>query len=128
MKVLAVEDLQTDRLIIKRQLGLEFDVNAIASFSDDNVVAKTGAFDIALINLMLQYDLDGLRLLTKLKEINGTGFLAIATTCYIDKSRYDIVMRSGFDALMLKPFCLNTFLKLVIVKKKILQPNLILTH
>jgi DNA-binding NtrC family response regulator len=120
MTVLAVDDLRIERFIIKKQLGLNFSVTTLSSANEAVAFAKWHEFDIALINLMLRDDLDGIHLLNELKRINRNDFLAIATTCYVDQKRYDAVMRSGFHALMIKPLNLDRFTYLA-ESRKIMQ-------
>jgi CheY-like chemotaxis protein len=121
IRVLAVEDLQSDRLIIKKQLGREFCVTTLSSESEAIAFAGVHEFDIALINLMLKEDLDGVRLLEKLKQIRQNDFWPIAITCYVDPSRYTIAMRAGFQAVMMKPFDLHTFKMLTGARQVIAQ-------
>jgi CheY-like chemotaxis protein len=103
MTILAVDDLRIERFIIKKQLGADFCVTTLSSANEAVAFARSHEFDIALINLMLRDDLDGIHLLNKLRRVNRNDFLAIATTCYVDQKRFDVVMRSGFHALMIKP-------------------------
>jgi DNA-binding NtrC family response regulator len=120
MTVLAVDDLRIERFIIKKQLGSDFRVTTLSSANEAVAFAKSHEFDIALINLMLRDDLEGIHLLNKLKRINRNDFLAIATTCYVDQKRYDAVMRSGFHALMIKPLNLDRF-RYLAESQKIMQ-------
>jgi CheY-like chemotaxis protein len=121
MRVLAVEDLQSDRLIIKKELGPEFHVTTLSSENEAIAFANVHEFDVALINLMLREDLDGVRLLKKLKQIRQNDFWPIAITCYVDPSRYSIAMNAGFQAVMMKPFDLQTFKILTGARQMIAQ-------
>jgi CheY-like chemotaxis protein len=104
MHILIVDDLKTDRFIIKRNLQNDFDVTTLSSAKEALAFSKSHSFDIALINAMLQHDLDGIDLLRNLTRIRPEGFKAYATTCFVTDSRRERLMAAGFNGILLKPF------------------------
>ncbi len=104
MHILVVDDLQTDRFIIKKILQPDFNVMTLSSATEARAYARSHTFEIALINVMLRNDLDGIELLHDLRRLNPHRFEAIAITCHVDDSRQRELLRSGFKNVMKKPF------------------------
>jgi len=113
LSVLVVDDLQIDRLILKKQLGSDYRVTTLSSALEAKAFAHTHTFDIALLNVMLLNDLDCIELLKDLENITEREFLSIAITCHIDAPRQHKIMASGFKAIMTKPFDKNVFRDIV---------------
>jgi CheY-like chemotaxis protein len=113
MKILFVDDIQVDRFVAKKILQDDFHVITLSSAVEAIAFAGSHPFDVALINVMLQYDLDCIALLRKLKLLSQTPFIAIAITCHIDEYRHDQVIRNGFEAVMHKPLNKSRFLQLI---------------
>lgn len=104
MHILVVDDLQTDRFIIKKILQPDFNVMTLSSATEARAYARSHTFEVALINVMLRNDLDGIELLHDLRRLNPQRFEAIAITCHVDDSRQRQLLRSGFKSVMKKPF------------------------
>jgi|GEM_PF-1989845 len=104
MQILVVDDLQTDRFIIKKILQPDFGVMTLSSATEARAYARSHSFEVALINVMLRNDLDGIELLHDLRRLNPHHFEAIAITCHVDDSRHGQLLRSGFKSVMKKPF------------------------
>ncbi|RAV99997.1 response regulator [Pseudochryseolinea flava] len=115
MRILVVEDQQVDRLIIKKQLSPAFDVTTLSSAIEAKVFARNNTFDVALLNVFLQEDMDGLELLKDLEVISAQSFLALAISAHVDDSRCQRLLNSGFKALLPKPFEREEFERLVAV-------------
>jgi CheY-like chemotaxis protein len=121
MKILVVDDLKVDRYVIKKELQTDFQVTTLSSAREALAFAQSHVFEVALINVMLEHDLDGIELLKNLRHVNRFNFLAIAITCYIDQPRHDKVLRAGFESVMIKPFDKNNFLRLVFQKSAVVK-------
>jgi CheY-like chemotaxis protein len=119
MKVLAIDDVMTDRFIIKKLLQTDFEVTTLSSAKEALAFAQAHTFDIALINAMLQEDMDCIPLLRSLRHINRFGFQAIATTCYIDPLRQQKILSAGFEEILLKPFDKELFMQMVFQKRSV---------
>lgn len=104
MHILVVDDLQTDRFVIKKILQPDFNVMTLSSATEARAYARSHSFDVALINVMLRNDLDGIDLLHDLRRLNPHRFEAIAITCHVDDNRYARLLQSGFRSVMNKPF------------------------
>lgn len=104
MQILVVDDLQTDRFIIKKVLQPDFEVITLSSATEARAYARSHTFQVALINAMLRNDRDGIELLHDLRRLNPLRFEAIAITCHVDDIRYEELLRSGFRSVMKKPF------------------------
>lgn len=115
MKILVVEDQQVDRLIIKKQLSPDFSVTTLSSAQEAKIFARSNLFDVAVLNVFLQEDMDGLELLNDLASITKRSFLALAITAHVDESRAQRLLRSGFKALLPKPFDREEFDRLVLM-------------
>lgn len=124
MHVLVVDDLQTDRFILKKLLAPYYGVTTLSSSREAIAFALSHTFDVALLNVSMLYDMDCLDLLHKLRNIQAHPFTAFATTCHVDKGRYRKLLQSGFESVMMKPFDVNEFN--LLVKKHIRQPTFML--
>lgn len=103
MRVLVVDDLQVDRFLIKKQLTPHYEVTTLSSATEAMAFAVDQKFDIALLNVMLTFDMDCIELLHGLKNMNSN-FLPLAITCYVDTGRFKELVRAGFFAVLRKPF------------------------
>lgn len=124
MHVLVVDDLQIDRFILKKLLTPHYGVTTLSSSREAIAFAMSHTFDIALLNVNLVHDMECIGLLHRLRAIQSNAFMAIATTCYVDKGRYKILLQSGFESVMIKPFDLDAFN--LLVKKSTPQPTFVL--
>ena len=113
MHVLVVDDLTVDRFIIKKLVSPLFKVTTLSSANEAISFASCNSFQIALLNVMLKEDMDGLALLIKLREISFTPFLAIAISAHVDELRYQKLIYSGFKEVLRKPFNLTEFTRVV---------------
>lgn len=112
MHVLVVDDQTIDRYVIKKTLSPLFKVTTLSSTREAVSFAHSNSFDIALLNVMIHNDLDGLCLLLQLKKISITPFLPIAITSHIDEIRYQKLINAGFSEVMQKPFDMSEFIRL----------------
>lgn len=124
MHVLVVDDLQTDRFILKKLLVPYYGVTTLSSSREAIAFALSHTFDVALLNVSLLYDMDCLDLLYELRHIQAHPFAAFATTCHVDKGRYRKLLQSGFESVIMKPFDVDEFN--LLVKKHVLQPSFVL--
>jgi CheY-like chemotaxis protein len=124
MHVLVVEDLQTDRFILKKLLTPHYGVTTLSSSREAIAFALSHTFDVALLNVSLLHDMDCLDLLYELRSIQAHPFTAFATTCHVDKGRYRKLLQSGFESVIMKPFDVDEFN--LLVKKHVLQPSFVL--
>lgn len=113
MHILVVDDLITDRFIVKKMLQPEYHVTTLASAREALAFAATRPFDIAILNVMLKDDLDGIDLLLDLREMKGPAFQAFAITCHIDDRRASLLLDSGFVEILKKPFDKDHFTRLL---------------
>jgi CheY-like chemotaxis protein len=114
MHILIVDDLQTDRYIMKKNLQDHFTVTTLSSAKEALAFSKSHTFNIALINAMLKYDLDGIDLLRKLTRVRPEGFRAFATTCFVTDTRHKKLLNAGFSGVLLKPFNKEQFINLIL--------------
>lgn len=121
MHVLVVDDLQTDRFILKKLLAPHYGVTTLSSSREAIAFALSHTFDVALLNVSLLYDMDCLDLLHQLRTIQAHPFMAFATTCHIDKGRYRKLLQSGFESVIMKPFDVDEFN--LLIKKYTPQPT-----
>lgn len=112
MHVLVVEDLKTDRYILKKILSPFFDVTTLSSAKEAITFSIDNSFDIALINVMLNTDMDCIELLHDL-QFSQTKFLPYAITSHIDQQRTDRLIEAGFKEVIRKPFELERFVELL---------------
>jgi len=103
MHILVIDDQQLDRYIIKRTLQPVFDVTTLASAKEARAFASSQTFDVALINVMLVNDLDGIDLLHDLQALQP-GFVPMAMSCYVDEFRREKLEEAGFLSILKKPF------------------------
>lgn len=113
MHILVVDDLTTDRFIVKKMLQPEYHVTTLASAREALAFASTRPFDIAILNVMLKDDLDGIDLLLDLREMKGPAFQAFAITCHVDDRRASLLLDSGFVEILKKPFDKDHFTRLL---------------
>lgn len=113
MHILVVDDLITDRFIVKKILQPEYHVTTLASAREAMAFASTRPFDIAILNVMLKDDLDGIDLLQDLREMKGPSFQAFAITCHVDDRRATLLLDSGFVEILKKPFDKDLFNRLL---------------
>lgn len=104
MQILIVDDLQTDRFIFKKILQPDFSVMTLSSPTEARAYARSRTFEVALINVELRNDLDGIELLDDLRRLNPQPFEAIAITEDFDDRQYRQLLRAGFKDVMRKPF------------------------
>jgi CheY-like chemotaxis protein len=119
-----VDDLQTDRFILKKLLAPYYGVTTLSSAREAIAFALSHTFDVALLNVSLLYDMDCLDLLQQLRSIQAHSFTAFATTCHVDKGRYRKLLQSGFESVIMKPFDIDEFN--LLVKNHIRQPTFVL--
>src|SRR4051812_2463346 len=112
MHVLIVDDLKTDRYILKKTLSPFFEVTTLSSAKEAVTFAIDNTFDIALINVMLRADMDCIELLLDL-QFSQTNFLPYAITSHIDSGREDRLLEAGFKEVIQKPFELERFIELL---------------
>ena|SRR6478736_1515900 len=112
MHVLVVDDLQTDRYILKKTLSPFFDVTTLSSAKEAITFSIDNTFDIALINVMINADMDCIELLHDL-QFSQTKFLPYAITSHIDQKRTERLMDAGFKEVIRKPFELERFVELL---------------
>ena len=112
-RVLVVEHLKTDRYIISQELAQGYAVTALASADEAIAFARTQAFDIALIDVMLRNDLDSIPLLATLQQIRKNAFLPLAMSSYVDDGRRARLFQAGFVAVFDKPFDIDQFEKVI---------------
>ena len=109
MKVLVVEDREIDRLILKTELEPHFDVFFGRTSQEALGLALNQHFDVALINVMLQEDMEAATLLPKLQHLAEYPFIAIALTSHLDEPRIRTLMATGFQHILYKPFDKKVF-------------------
>lgn len=112
MHVLIVDDLKTDRYILKKTLSPFFDVTTLSSAKEAITFAIDNRFDIALINVMINTDMDCIELLHDL-QFSQTKFLPYAITSYVDQKRTERLRDAGFKEIIRKPFELERFVELL---------------
>jgi len=112
MHVLVVDDLKTDRYILKKILSPFFEVTTLSSAKEAITFAIDNTFDIVLINIMLSSDLDSIELLHDL-QFSQTKFLPYAITSHIDQKREERLVEAGFKEVIRKPFELERFIELL---------------
>ena len=113
MHVLVVDDLTVDRYIIKKTLSPFFKVTTLSSANEAISFALGNSFQIALLNVLIKEDMDGLVLLRKLRKVSPTPFSALAISSPIDERRYQKLIHHGFMEVLSKPFDLIEFMRLV---------------
>jgi CheY-like chemotaxis protein len=113
MHILIVEDQKLDRFISKKLLSPFFEVTTLSSATEAVSFALSNQFDIALINVMLNRDLDSIELLQDLQFIHAEKFIPYAITCHIDATREDLLLKAGFRKVIRKPFDLEFFVELL---------------
>jgi len=113
MHVLVVDDLTVDRFIIKKILSPFFKVTTLSSANEAISFALGNSFQIALLNVLIKEDMDGLVLLRKLRKVSPAPFSALAISSHIDEGRYQKLIRNGFTEVLSKPFDLTEFMRLV---------------
>jgi CheY-like chemotaxis protein len=112
MHVLIIEDLKTDRYIFKKMLSPFFEVTTLSSAKEAITFAIDNTFDIAIINVMLDKDMDCIELLHDL-QFSQTHFLPYAITSYVDADREERLLEAGFKQVIRKPFELERFIELL---------------
>jgi CheY-like chemotaxis protein len=110
MHILVVDDNQTDRFVIRKLLENSFRITTLSSALEAKAFAASNTFDVALLNAMLETDLDSIQLLRDLRIIcKQPSFVSFATTSHVDELRHSRLMEAGFRAVMRKPFSVTEF-------------------
>ena len=110
MHVLAIEDLKIERFILKKILHPHFEVTTLSSAREAVAFALCNSFDIALINVMLEKDVDCIELLHDLQFTSRSrDFVAFAITSHTDQRRNERLLKAGFKAVIKKPLDLEVF-------------------
>lgn len=112
MHVLIIEDQKTDRYILKKILSPFFQVTTLSSAKEAVTFAIDNTFDIVLINVMLNTDMDCIELLHDL-QFSQAKFIPYAITCHIDEEREERLIDAGFKEVIRKPFDLELFVDLL---------------
>lgn len=113
MRILIVEDQELDQLILKSELQEDFEVMTVTSADEAIAFAVNNYFDLAIINVMIQSDMDCIELLHDLRVIAENEFTAFAITSHITEDRARRLMRAGFREIIQKPFDRDVFDQLV---------------
>jgi CheY-like chemotaxis protein len=110
MHILIIEDQIVDQLIMRTLLEPSFEVTCKGSAKDAVDFALEQTFDVALINVMLETDMDCIDLLYDLQVImHPSEFLAFAVTSHLEGERARRLMNAGFRGIIYKPFDLVSF-------------------
>jgi two-component system response regulator ResD len=109
MRVLVVEDREIDRLILRTELEPHFEVTFGRNAQEALQLALNNHFDVALINVMLQEDMEAALLLPKLQQLSEFPMIAIALTSHLDEQRIRTLMAVGFQHILYKPFDTRVF-------------------
>jgi response regulator RpfG family c-di-GMP phosphodiesterase len=102
VKILLVDDEPLDLFIARKQLSLEYEVNAFGTSGECLLWAKGNDFDIALIDYYLGPDL-GSEVLKQLVAVKGKTFKAFLLTNFVDPQQVLALKAEGFDDVIFKP-------------------------
>ncbi len=105
MRVLHVEDTPEIRLITRIFLKDEFDVVSAANGEEAFQKAKSGEFDIILMDINLGEGMSGFETSSKIRELqayNNVPIIAVTTSNYLEVR--SLCIESGVNAFVQKPF------------------------
>ena len=124
MKVLLVDDSRTMRNIWKKVVGTLKGVE-IAEAGDGQegltAVKEQGPFDLILLDWNMP-NMDGLTMLTKVREIDKDGAVIMVTT-EAEKPRIIEAIKAGANNYVVKPFTPDTLLSKIDETLKKLAPS-----
>ena len=113
MRILAVDPDRVDRLILKRTLSRNHMITTLSSADEALQFASTQQFDVLIVNKNLVNDYDCIFLLKRLRRDVRHPFVALATTALSDDSRDGLLLKAGFEAVIVKPVKYEAFIRII---------------
>ena len=113
-KVLLVEDDESSRDIIKYLLKESFDLVITFRGEDAIALAKQKQFDLILMDIKLNYGMNGIQATKEIRKINGyENCPIIAITAYAMRGDEEYFLSQGMSKYISKPFDFKDFLNTI---------------
>ena len=120
-KILLVEDDKVSADFVKKALSKNYIVDISFTASDALQKAKNHQYPVLLLDINLGFEIDGIELLKRIKELpHYKDTPAIAMTAYASSNDREEFLSKGFSYYISKPFMVNDLRELL---EKVLNKN-----